>query len=445
MSANNKVIWSEGMFLRPQHFQQQDRYLEQLVESRVGGLGPYTWGLLELAIDSEPLAMGKISLSRVSGIFPDGTPVLAPQHEHLPNVLDVPVNTRDEEVYLCIPLKRPGNQESVRDQEDFPQARYQASNFDARNSASTSGEAARIQVGKLRTCLKLGSDDRSGYAAIAIARIRERQPEKPVELDPEFIPPILNAEVSSVVKAYIEEVKGLLDHRGSALGHRLSDSGRSGSAEIADYLLLQVINRFEPLLKQITAQPRLHPHNLFLELLQLAGELSTFTSGSKRPPEIPRYAHDNLQQSFTGLFAVLRQSLSTVLEQTAIPMDLVQRKFGIYVAPITDPSLVKTASFVMAAKADMPGDLLRSRFPGQAKVAPVEAIRELISAQLPGISIRALPVAPRQIPYHAGFTYFEIERTGDLWQSMQRSGGFAVHLGAEFPGLNMELWAIRNN
>ena len=444
MSANNKVIWSEGMFLRPQHFQQQDRYLEQLVEARTRSLAPYTWGVIDLAIDSEPLAMGKISLSRVSAIFPDGTPMLAPEHEHLPDVMDIPVNTRNEVVYLCIPIKRPGSQESVREQEDFPQARYQASNFDARNSASVSGEATRIQVGKLRTCLKLGNEDLSGYAAIGIARIRERQPEKAVELDAEFIAPVLNAETSSVIRAYIEEIRGLLDHRGSALGHRLCDSGRSGSAEIADYLLLQVINRFEPLLKQLTAQPRLHPHSLYLELLQLAGELSTFTAASKRPPEIPRYAHDNLQQSYAGLFSALRQSLSTVLEQTAISLELVQRKFGIYVAPITDPSLLTTATFVMAAKADMPGDLLRSRFPGQAKVAPVEAIRELISAQLPGLALRPLPVAPRQIPYHAGFTYFELERTGELWQAMLRSGGFAVHLGADFPALSMELWAIRN-
>ncbi|GAB2511411.1 type VI secretion system baseplate subunit TssK [Microbulbifer agarilyticus] len=445
MSANNKVIWSEGMFLRPQHFQQQDRYLEQVLEARTAALGPYSWGLIELAIDSEPMAMGKLSLSRISAIFPDGTPILAPENEHLPDILDVPVNTRDEVVYLCIPLKRPGSQESVRDQEDFPQARYQAHNFDARNSASASGEAARIQVGKLRTCLKLGNEDLSGYAAIGIARIRERQPEKAVELDLDYVPPLLNADASAVIKAYIHEVKGLLEHRGSALGQRLSDSGRSGSAEIADYLLLQVINRFEPLINQISSQARLHPHSLFLELLQLAGELSTFTSGNKRPPEIPRYMHDDLRQSYAGLFSALRQSLSSVLEQTAISMDLVQRKFGIYVAPITDPSLVKTASFVLAAKAEMPGDLLRSRFPGQAKVAPVEAIRELISAQLPGLSVRALPVAPRQIPYHAGFTYFELERSGDLWQTMARSGGFAVHLGAEFPGMTMELWAIRNN
>ncbi|OZA85174.1 MAG: hypothetical protein B7X76_05695 [Azorhizobium sp. 39-67-5] len=40
MNTNGKVVWSEGMFLRAQHFQQQDRYLERLVRLRVEGL----WG-----------------------------------------------------------------------------------------------------------------------------------------------------------------------------------------------------------------------------------------------------------------------------------------------------------------------------------------------------------------------------------------------------------------
>ena len=34
MSWYNKVIWSEGMFLRPAHFQQHNRYVENLVEMR---------------------------------------------------------------------------------------------------------------------------------------------------------------------------------------------------------------------------------------------------------------------------------------------------------------------------------------------------------------------------------------------------------------------------
>ncbi len=444
MSVNSKVIWSEGMFLRPQHFQQQNRYLEHYVERRTGALGSFNWGIQELAIDSEPLALGKISISRIKGIFPDGTPILAPEVENLPDVLDVPVNTQDEIIYLCIPVQRPNAQDSVRDQEDYPQARYQTHNFDARNNASQSGEPTRIQVGKLRICLKLGSDDLSGFACIGIARISERQPDKPVKLDNSYVSPLLNCETSSEIKGYIEEVKGLLQQRGEALSHRLSDSGRAGSAEIADYMLLQVINRVEPLLLQITRQPALHPYNLYVELLQLAGELATFTASNKRPPEVSPYQHENLQQTYAGLFSSLRQSLSMVMEQTAITLNLVERKYGIHVAPITDPSLLKNSTFVMAVKADMQGDLLRSRFPTQAKIAPVETIRELISTQLPGLKLRALPVAPRQIPYHAGFTYFELERSGNLWSTLQKSGGFAVHLGADFPGLNMELWAIRN-
>lgn len=444
MSVNSKVIWSEGMFLRPQHFQQQNRYLEHYIERRTSSIGAFGWGLQELAIDSEPLSLGKISVSRLKGIFPDGTPILAPEVESIPDVLDVPINTQDEIIYLCIPVKRPGAQDSVRDQEDSPQARYQTFNFDARNNTSATGEPARIQVGKLRLCLKLGSDDLSGFAAIGIARIAERQPDKPVKLDKSYISPLLNCEASPEIKGYIEEIKGLLKQRGEALGHRLSDSGRAGSAEIADYMLLQVINRVEPLIQQLTNQPLLHPYNFYLELLQLAGELATFTTTNKRPPQVPPYQHDNLQQTYAGLFSSLRQSLSMVMEQTAITLELVERKYGIHVAPITDPSLLKSSSFVMAVKADIQGDLLRSRFPSQAKIAPVETIRELITTQLPGLKLRALPVAPRQIPYHAGFTYFEIERSGELWMNMQKSGGFAVHLGAEFPGLNMELWAIRS-
>ena len=36
MSWYSKVVWSEGLFLRPHHLQQNDRYLEHLVETGCG-------------------------------------------------------------------------------------------------------------------------------------------------------------------------------------------------------------------------------------------------------------------------------------------------------------------------------------------------------------------------------------------------------------------------
>ena len=38
MSDKNRVVWSEGLFLRPQHFQQQERYLEACLQGRAGAL-----------------------------------------------------------------------------------------------------------------------------------------------------------------------------------------------------------------------------------------------------------------------------------------------------------------------------------------------------------------------------------------------------------------------
>ena len=99
--------------------------------------------------------------------------------------------------------------------------------------------------------------------------------------------------------------------------------------------------------------------------------------------------------------------------------------------------------FVLAVNADLPAEVLRSQFPAQIKIGSVEKIRELVNLSLPGIQITALPVAPRQIPYHSGFAYFQLDRHNELWGQLSQSGGIAIHVAGEFPGLQMELWAIK--
>ena len=111
--------------------------------------------------------------------------------------------------------------------------------------------------------------------------------------------------------------------------------------------------------------------------------------------------------------------------------------------PINDRSLVTSAIFILAVKCDLPDEELRTRFPAQIKIGPVEKIRQLVNAQLAGIGLRALPVAPRQIPYHAGYTYFELDKSSEYWRDLEQSGGFAVHVGGDFPGLEIEFWAVR--
>jgi type VI secretion system protein ImpJ len=91
----------------------------------------------------------------------------------------------------------------------------------------------------------------------------------------------------------------------------------------------------------------------------------------------------------------------------------------------------------------VPGEQLRQRFPAQTKVGPVDKIRDLVNLQLPGIGLRSLPVAPRQLPFHAGYFYFELDRGSELWKPIEQNGSVAMHISGDFPGLELELWAIR--
>ncbi|HAG95338.1 MAG: type VI secretion system baseplate subunit TssK [Pseudomonadales bacterium] len=444
MTISNKVVWSEGLFLRPQHFQQQDRYFERYIDGRCEAIGGYLWGLLDITLDTELLKLGKVGISQARGVFPDGSPFSFPDADALPPVLSVPENTTNEMVYLCLPLRRTGAMEIAQEHGQTTLARHNSIEIEVRNNVGEQGEPTDIDVGQLNAMLKLGSEDLSGYAKVGIARIQEYIADKAVVLDTAYIPPMLDCLKSQVINSHLTEIHGLIHHRAEALSGRLADSGRAGSAEIADYLLLQALNRMEPLIAHISTINQLHPLACFTELVQMAGELATFTTRNKRPPEFPRYQHEELQQIFDPVVLSLRQCLSTVLEQTAVSLELTERKYGIHVAPISDHSIIGKATIVLAVKADVPGNQLRTAFPAQVKIAPVERIREFISAQLPGIGLQALPVAPRQIPYHAGFTYFELDRASDLWKMMQSSGGFAIHLGGNFPGLTMELWTIRD-
>jgi type VI secretion system protein ImpJ len=132
-----------------------------------------------------------------------------------------------------------------------------------------------------------------------------------------------------------------------------------------------------------------------------------------------------------------------VIEQTAIQIPLQKRAYGVQVGPIVDRGILRSSSFVLAVQADVPTETLRRLFPSQVKIGAVEHIRELVNVALPGIAVRPLPVAPRQLPFYAGATYFELDRNSTHWKELQSSGGFAVHVSGDFPSLNIELWAIR--
>lgn len=444
LSWDSKVLWTEGLFLQPHHFQQADRYVEYLVAGSTRRIAPYLWGVSDLEIDQETLKLGKFAIRSASGLTPDGAVFRTPQAEDHPPAREVPRDARDCVVYLAVPARRHGAIEADLSGADQAAARWRPAEIEIADSMGRDRRPVTVAVAKLRLTFALATDDLADQILIPIARIIEVRADGEVILDRAFIPACLDIRAAPPLAEFLRELAGLLGHRMTALAGRLSEGGPAkAGAEISDFLLLLTVNRTLPVVRHLLEIENVHPARFYELCVSLAGELSAFMTPEKTAPEFPSYRHGDLAAVFAPVIRLLRQHLLAVLDRTAVQIPLEARKFGVSVGIVADRRLVSGAEFILAAKADVPPETVRRHFASQTKVGPTEEIRQLVNSALPGIALRPLPAAPRQLPYHAGVVYFELDRDSPYWSRISTTGGIAFHVPTDFPGLKMELWAIR--
>jgi type VI secretion system protein ImpJ len=444
MTHDNRVVWTEGMFLRVQHFQQADRWTQSIVSATARALVPFPWGVSRLSVNTELMGNGRFGLTDVGGLLPDGTSFQAPGNVDLPLPLELEEGVRNRIVYLALTTMQAGNPEIGDGNGSSKNVRYEPQKTEIYDTNFGSSIATPIDIGRLKLQLKLEGQDLSGFERIPIARILEVRQDQSVLLDDSFIASTLNCSASLPLESMASEVLGIIGHRAEAIADRMGDPSVRGTAEVSDFQFLQVLNRYEAILRhQHQNLASVHPEQLYTLFVQLAGEISTFTKERRRGTVFEGYRHTDLKASFDPVVADIRRSLSTVLERSAIEIPLEERKHGVRVGMVSDRGLLASAGFVLAVRSDMPQEQLRTTLPRQIKIGPVERIAELVNVALPGIAAAPLPVAPRQLPFRPGTTYFELERDNQLWKQLNTIGGIAIHLAGDFPSIELELWAIK--
>lgn len=440
MAVNDRVVWKEGMFLRPQHFQQQDRFVLSQISASCAGLQCYRWGFEQLEIDQDLLKVGKLAVTRCQGVLPDGTPFSLLENNNL--VLDLGASTQDLSVFLCLPVARSNMREFSENDEDT-HIRCGVTEQATLDNADDNTEQVGIHVGKPRFQLLTSEDELDSYQVLAVTKVVQVGADRNVTLEQDFIPATLDCNRQPLLRGFLSELEGMLHQRAESIAGRVSGAGKS-STEISDFLLLQALNRIEPEITHLTTCPDLHPESLYRTFLSIAGELATFTRKERRPATLEHYNHDDLHTTFIQLMNELRQSLSTVLEQAATQIDLsAPNQYGISTASVGNREMLQKALFVLAVRADTPDEKLRQTLPGQMKIGAVEKIAQLINKSLPGVGISPLPAAPRQIPFHAGTTYFQLDTSSAAWADVMQSGGIAMHIAGQYPGLDISFWAVR--
>ncbi|AKG70964.1 type VI secretion system baseplate subunit TssK [Serratia fonticola] len=448
MPTKNRVIWREGLFIKPQHFQQQQRHNDYQLQRRITALTNYTYGFHSLQINQELLKLGRIGLTNASGSMADGTVFDIPYQDCAPKPLDV-LNCNDaasRDIYLALPMLNDTINEVASPHSQLPGAiRYAEHTDDVRDLHTDGGDVSQLLLAQLAPRLMQGSEDLSAYSVLPVCRIKEKHPDGSLILDEEFIPTCTTLHASVQLKDFMDEVEGTLVERARLLAKRIGSPGQQGIADVAEFMMLQVFNRMQPLFTHLSHQAVLHPQDFYSHLVQTCGELRTFTDESRLAGSFIVYNHDNLTDCFQPLFLAMRQTLSTVLTPRAISVQLHPQPNGIRVGTINDSDLLRSADFVLAVRAQIPQEQLRRQFVQQTKITSLEKIRELVSLQLPGVPLVALSAAPRQLPYHSGYTYFMLDRQSPTWKEVLQSNAIAFHVSGDFPELDMQFWAIRSS
>lgn len=446
MFSRNKVVWSDGLFIKPQHFQQQSRYHDNYTSQYVKGMETFPYGFISLIINEELLTLGKIALVSGSGMMADGTSFSFPDTDMPPPALELQDGFKANEiVYLCIPLPVEGGLEvqSGESASKDVMSRYVGDDAALRDNSEHNGELAAIRIAKAQPRLKFGSDDLSAYTKIAVARIVEKNTDGSIRLDKNFYPTMFSIASALQLRSFVTELAEGLEGRAIQIASRIGQPDQNGVADVSDFLLLQGLNRMSPLLRHYARLPNLHPRLLYESLIQIYGELATFFDEQKVPKDIPQYDHDLPERCWPQIISKLRMFIAATLAANAISINLEKKLHGYYLAPVHDPSIIEECEFVLAVKATAPIEKVQREFAANSKVSTIEKIRELVGKQLPGIPIRLMPVAPRQLPYHAGYTYFALDRSENSWKDVRGSKGFAFHVTNHIPGLEMQFWAIR--
>ena len=438
-------VWAEGLFLRPQHFQAADAAHSSAVHARIDGIASHAWGILELQIDDDLARGSQAGVRRLLCVLPDGEVIQIPGSNPPPPAFDVDAQIRSELLFLTLPARQEGavafaapasNEASI--------ARYHIVEREAVDATDPERRSETIEVGAPNIRFGVEPADLAGRTKIGIARVREVQGRQ-IIWDDTYIPPLLDIRASSTMSGFLIDILGRLEQRQDELSVRAVEGTQGGTETFAAFLLLQLLNRWQPEMRHLQTLERVHPERLFSAFVALAGELATFTRTDRRPETFPVYDHENLEACFRPVLEALRAGLSTEFSRSAQQLDLKRLQPGAYASTITDRSLYDQGRFYLAVSSRVPTEEIRRALPSVVKIGSVAKMQQLVQAALPGVPLTPVATPPSQIRVLPNFVYFELDRSAPDWRDFATAPALGLHIAGDWPDLQLELWCVKKD
>ena len=445
MTMKRKVVWSEGMLLTPQHFQQWDRYCESIVAERFRIQALFSWGITDLDIDHDGLANGRFTLLKCTMIMPDGLIIDVPNQDAAPQTrafTDLfPSSVESLPVYLGVPVERADGVTCQLGKESGSRLpRFFVEHIEAIDT--TTGDNPReVLVAKKNLRVMFGGEETADTVSLKIAEL-VRMPNGAVGLRETYIPPCLWISASGYLLRLLRGLIELLVAKRATF----SDAQRGVldliGADLGKFALVAAVSAHLPVLQHLSQIEKVHPESLYVAMAGLAGQLLMLT-----PPgqslDLPIYQHENLHATFAGLDKGIRSILEGVAPTRYITIPLEKSDENVWVGRVPEIRLFGSAQFFIMVSGDIPEDRVRDLVPQHVKIGSPRKLKEIVAAAMPGVKLFHTPRPPAALPMKIGIQYFRLDDRSPFWEEIKKSQVVALHVPDNLRELKIQLVAAK--
>lgn len=445
MKPAKPVLWYQGLFLQPQHFQQFDLYFQSLLSPLRTYQQPYFWGVCWMQIDETALKAQTFDIAKGEFIFQDGTWIALPANTILhPRTLDKEKLEAGKsfKVYLGLQkwdsknenvtvLKKGDNPSSV-------ETRFacQADPEEIKD-LHQGGPAAHVKL--MNYVLKVFWEEEierlDNYNLLPVAELVYDGDE--IKILQNFVPPAVSISSSEVLQQIIHNIREQVAARCRKLEEYKSPKGIMTSEVESSYIVymlaLRSLNRYVPMLFHLTEIPEIHPWIVYGLLRQIIGELSTYSDridalGKLKDGTalLPEYNHDDLRFCFDETQTLIGELLN-VLKIGPESIIHLERDDNHFQAQIPQELFDERNIFYLILRTAESKNTVLEIMQHISKVSSVEYMPTLIKRALPGIPLKHSSVPPLGLPAQPNSFFFELDRTHNQWIEIQKSQNICLY------------------
>ncbi|WP_225029986.1 type VI secretion system baseplate subunit TssK [Xinfangfangia pollutisoli] len=429
MSEGNRVVWSEGLYLRSQHFQQQDRHAEAMMRAALQVAPWQATGFARLELDRAALDAGQIAIRTARGLMPDGTPFSIPASAAPPAPVKIAAGSSGA-VHLAIPVEQAGAATMDPAHAEPSGARYRGEIVELRDTIRNGADPAEVEIARLTLRLLAPGEAVAGFVTLPLARVDGLRADGSVALREGDLPPALTMAAHPWYAGFLQEVVTGLDRIAEAHGGMvLGGAGRS----VENLLILELANAARPRIAHLLAQALIHPCALYEDLVGLAGRMATYGSSSRRLSDLPEYDHLDPAPAFIALADTLRSLMLSLrhVEPKSRALPVAKHATNIWKVRIDNPDILRSSRIVLRVGSTLSEDLLRRLFVDQATVGAADAFEMLWKSRLPGIALKPLHSQPREIPYDGERLCLELNQKSEHFAQLLNAPGFVIGISGQ--------------